>query len=274
MFSATDIIRARRRCAAAPRAGSAPCGRASRRAWPGSGWPLTTSGAGAAPRAGRPAPRPAPPGRCRTRRRCRRSRRRAPRSVSALSAGVPEVVERRADPRSPAPGSPRSLRLARCRSPWRRLVAHHHLAPSRRGSGPPPGPLPGQAAAAQHRHLVGELHHLAELVRDHQDAELPARAPSRAAGPAPRRPRPASAPTSARPGSRSGCRGRAASGSRASASRPRPACRTGCVGSRRNGMRCHEVADRRCLRRPVDDERVRRAAPAPGSRRRSCCRPA
>ena len=36
-------------------------------------------------------------------------------------------------------------------------------------------PLPGELAAAQDGHLVGERHHLAEFVGDHQDGELAAR---------------------------------------------------------------------------------------------------
>ena len=87
----------------------------------------------------------------------------------------------------------------------------------------------GLLAAAQHRDLVGEGGHLAELVGDHQDGEVAAPRSCRAGARAPRRPRRASAPRSARRGSGSAGRDRAASGSRASASRrpraPTPARR-------------------------------------------------
>ena len=221
MFSATRHRRRRRRCAAARRAGSAPsCTRISER----SRLVADARRCGPARRAagaGRPAPRPAPPGRCPTRRRCRRSRPPAPRGAARTPRACPG--RRRARQRIDAQHDVAALaRLARA-GRARRLVAHHH-ARHRVGRQVGDPPAPRHAPAAQHRHLVGELHHLAELVRDHQDRQAALLRPSRAAGPAPRPPRTASAPTSARRGSRSSCRGRAASGSRASASRPRRAC--------------------------------------------------
>ena len=54
------------------------------------------------------------------------------------------------------------------------LGADHHRAPSV-GRELADLAAAGELAAAQHRHLVGEAHHLAELVGDHQDAQLAAR---------------------------------------------------------------------------------------------------
>ena len=106
-------------------------------------------------------------------------------------------------------------------------------------------PPPTVLAAPQHRDVVGEGRHLAELVGDHQDGDLLALAPCRAGGRGSRRPRPASAPRSARRGSGSAGRDRAASGSRASASRRPRACETGTSSGTRNGMRSRNSSSRR-----------------------------
>ena len=118
------------------------------------------------PRAGRPAPRPALPGRCR-RRPAMPTISPAPTfSEKSRTAGRPQIVDGR------DAGDVQHHVVARARAAaaagLRRLFADHH-ARHRVGRQVGHPPLPRRAPAPQHRHLVGEGHHLAELVRDHQD---------------------------------------------------------------------------------------------------------
>ena len=124
-----------------------------------------------------------------------RSRRRAPTSVTPRTAGSPS---------SSSASSPSSSRHCACpasdarpsmpRISWSPTIILAMASGPSDATGPPPTMPP----AAQHRHLVGERHHLAELVGDDEDGDAAPRAPCRGSCRGSRRPRSASAPRSAR----------------------------------------------------------------------------
>ena len=86
--------------------------------------------------------------------------------------GHPEIVHAPTAPRRSSTAAPRA------RASWRVPVAFGGSSPTIMraiASGVEVGdpPAAGEPPAPQHGHLVGELHHLPELVRDHEDGQAP-----------------------------------------------------------------------------------------------------
>ena len=202
--------------------------------------------------AGRSAPRRARAGRCPRRPRCRRSLPAAPTATRGPPPPGPRRPRRRGRRRRAATRARASQPPVRaaCASGISRLPTI--ISAIAAGVRSATRPLAGEAPAPEHRHRVGERHHLAELVGDHQHGDLAGAGhgvqhAEHLVGLAGGEHRGRLVEDHDAPRA-----GRAASGSRPSASRPPRAARPGASRSSAERHRGHERGEALALLAPVD----------------------